>query len=86
MKEGQKMKFFTDFDNYLFHQGTNYESYKKLGAHICEKDGQRGTNFAVWAPYAQWVSIITAPTGWEREIPMEGSEHVSVNGVERAFD
>ena len=65
---------FTDFDNYLFHQGTNYSSYLKLGAHITEQDGVRGVNFAVWAPNARSVAIITAPTGWEREIPMTGSE------------
>ena len=29
---GESMKF-TDLDQYLFGQGTNYEVYKKLGAH-----------------------------------------------------
>ena len=29
---GVSMKF-TDLDQYLFGQGTNYEVYKKLGAH-----------------------------------------------------
>ena len=68
------MRRFTDFDSYLFHQGTNYSSYLKLGAHICEENGVKGVNFAVWAPNARYVSLITAPTGWENEIAMEGSE------------
>ncbi|MBQ8451870.1 MAG: 1,4-alpha-glucan branching protein GlgB [Clostridia bacterium] len=64
---------FSDFDSYLFHEGTNYEAYKKLGAHIVEENGVIGTNFAVWAPSAKYVALITAPTGWETEIPMERS-------------
>ena len=68
------MKLFTDFDNYLFHQGTNYSAYKKLGAHVVEENGVKGVNFAVWAPNAHAVSIITAPTGWENEIAMTPSD------------
>ena len=68
------MKKFTDFDSFLFHQGTNYSAYLKLGAHPVKNGDVYGTDFAVWAPYARSVSIITAPTGWEREIPMEGSD------------
>ena len=48
---------FTDYDSYLFHEGTDYELYKKLGAHICEKDGVRGVSFAVWAPNARAVRL-----------------------------
>lgn len=64
---------FSEFDSYLFHQGTNYNAYQKLGAHPAEEDGKQGTRFAVWAPRAQYVSIITAKTGWENEIGMERS-------------
>ena len=32
LQMGVSMKF-TDLDQYLFGQGTNYEVYKKLGAH-----------------------------------------------------
>ena len=35
--------FFSDVDSYLFHQGTDYEAYKKLGAHPMERDGVEGT-------------------------------------------
>ncbi|MBR0384807.1 MAG: 1,4-alpha-glucan branching protein GlgB [Eubacteriaceae bacterium] len=59
--------FFSDVDSYLFHQGTDYEAYKKLGAHPMERDGVEGTLFNVWAPHAQYVSVISAKTGWENE-------------------
>ncbi|MGX8698309.1 MAG: 1,4-alpha-glucan branching protein GlgB [bacterium] len=69
------MDYVTDFDSFLFHQGTNYELYKKLGAHPCEMDGVYGTSFAVWAPNAQFVSVITAKTGWDHENWMHRSEY-----------
>ena len=58
---------FGEFDSFLFHQGTNYEVYRKLGAHPDVVDGVSGTRFAVWAPNAQYVSVICAKTGWENE-------------------
>ena len=68
------MEIFSDFDSYLFHEGTNYELYKKLGAHAFTENGENGTIFSVWAPNAQAVSLITARTGWENEQPMRRSE------------
>lgn len=67
---------FTEFDSYLFHQGTLYDAYKKLGAHTCTEDGQEGVHFAVWAERAKAVSvaIFDAYTG-ERDIPMGKTEH-----------
>ena len=61
---------FTNFDSFLFHEGTNYEIYKKLGAHLDTVDGVSGTRFLLWAPNAQAVSLITARTGWENENQM----------------
>jgi 1,4-alpha-glucan branching enzyme len=65
---------FTNFDSYLYHEGTNYEVYKSLGAHLENVDGTDGTRFAVWAPNAQYVCVITARTGWDNEIGMYRSE------------
>ena len=61
------MAYFTDFDSFLFHEGTNYELYKTLGAHPDEENGQKGTRFRLWAPNAQYVDLICARTGWENE-------------------
>ena len=55
----------TDWDQYLFGQGTHYEIYKKLGAHLTEKDGVAGTYFAVWAPRAKSVKLIGDFNNWD---------------------
>ena len=57
--------FLTDYDLYLLAQGTHYRSYEKLGAHLVDIDGQRGTRFAVWAPNAEAVSVIGDFNDWD---------------------
>ena len=42
-------------DEYLFAEGTHYEIYKKMGAHLSVEDGREGVFFAVWAPNAASV-------------------------------
>ena len=64
MKE--KMAF-TDLDQYLFGQGTHYDIYRKMGAHPAEEDGQEGVYFAVWAPNAQYVSVIGEFNNWDKD-------------------
>ena len=45
-KEKKREKvFFSEVDAYLFGQGTHYEIYKKLGAHLSEEDGKNGTSY-----------------------------------------
>ena len=61
---GVSMKF-TDLDQYLFGQGTNYEVYKKLGAHPTTYRRKKGVYFAVWAPNAQSVSVIGEFNDWK---------------------
>ena len=72
--DNEARKTVTGYDSFLFHQGTNYENYRKPGAHPGEAEGVRGTWFNVWAPNAQFVSVITAKTGWENEKWMHRSE------------
>lgn len=57
-------KFFSEFDRYLFHHGTHYELYNKMGAHIREIDGVRGVHFVVWAPNARAICVISDGNGW----------------------
>ena len=45
----------SELDSYLFGQGTHYEIYNKMGAHVAQKDGKTGVYFAVWAPAAKDV-------------------------------
>jgi 1,4-alpha-glucan branching enzyme len=58
--------FLTEYDQFLFSQGTFFRSYEKLGAHIASKDGVQGVYFSVWAPNAQAVSLIGEFNGWEK--------------------
>jgi 1,4-alpha-glucan branching enzyme len=39
----------TDYELHLHTEGTHYEAYRMLGAHIAEADGVKGVRFAVWA-------------------------------------
>jgi 1,4-alpha-glucan branching enzyme len=48
----------TEFEIHLHGEGTNYESYTTLGAHLMEVEGVPGVRFAVWAPNA--ISVATA--------------------------
>ncbi len=57
---------FTDFDIALFKSGKHYKLYEKLGSHVVEFSGVTGTYFAVWAPNAQYVSVIANFNGWDR--------------------
>lgn len=55
----------TDYDKYLFANGTHYRIYEKLGAHRCTIDNCEGTAFAVWAPNAKSVSVIGDFNMWD---------------------
>ena len=57
----------SDFDLYLHGEGTNYESYNTLGAHIVEWPGLSGVRFAVWAPNAERISVIGSFNNWDPE-------------------
>ena len=54
----------TDEDVFLFNEGTQFQLYDKLGAHIGSLSGQAGTHFAVWAPEAEQVSVIGTFNDW----------------------
>ena len=65
----------TPFDLHLFNEGTHSHLYEKLGAHL--SDDPQGASFAVWAPNADWVSVIGDFNGWNRDenklVPREQS-------------
>lgn len=54
----------SDFDIYLFSEGTHRRSYEKMGAHQIELDGVKGAHFAVWAPNARSVCLIGNFNHW----------------------
>ena len=55
----------SDFDLHLLGEGNDHKSYEKLGAHVRDLGGVRGTLFAVWAPNAQRVSIVGDFNAWD---------------------
>lgn len=66
----------SEFDRYLFHQGTNYHAYEMLGAHFTEQNGTKGVRFTVWAPNAKAISVVGDFNNWDTR----------VNAMERGSD
>ena len=54
-----------ELDMHLYCEGTHYEIYRKLGAHLMEVNGHAGVLFSVWAPNAQRVSVVGDFNGWD---------------------
>jgi 1,4-alpha-glucan branching enzyme len=72
--EGQEWKDYDPYsfgavlgplDVHLFSEGNHFDVYDKLGAHLTEMDGVKGTAFAVWAPNAQRVSVVGDFNAWD---------------------
>jgi 1,4-alpha-glucan branching enzyme len=58
----------TDFDLFLFNEGTHVRMFQKLGAHVTEVESIVGVYFAVWAPSADAVSVIGDFNQWNAEL------------------
>jgi 1,4-alpha-glucan branching enzyme len=62
----------TEYDLYLFGEGSHYRTYERMGAHTITLDGVQGVGFAVWAPNAVRVSVIGEFNRWDgRRHPMQ---------------
>jgi 1,4-alpha-glucan branching enzyme len=61
----------SDFDLHLMSEGTHYQKYEKMGAHLAVVEGVAGTQFGVWAPNAMRVSVVGDFNQWDgRTHPM----------------
>jgi len=79
MKNLRTLENVNDLPLYLFHQGTNYNTYDFLGAHFVNDDGVKKVVFRTWAPNADAVSVVGDFNGWdERKNPMT---RISEQGV-----
>jgi 1,4-alpha-glucan branching enzyme len=65
MAASTETSWLTDYDLYLFGEGTHHRAYQKLGAHPGELGGRLGVHFAVWAPNAEQVSVIGDHNRWD---------------------
>jgi len=61
----------TEYEIYLHGEGTNYQSYDTLGAHLATIEDVAGVRFAVWAPNAISVAVAGDFNHWDtRTNPM----------------
>src|SRR5918997_4346575 len=60
----------TDLDEHLFREGRHEQLWSKMGAHVRELEGVRGTSFAVWAPAARSVSVVGDFNFWDGRLHM----------------
>jgi 1,4-alpha-glucan branching enzyme len=54
-------------DLHMFNEGTHYRLYEKMGCHLCRCHDVEGAHFAVWAPNAEFVSVVGEFNRWERD-------------------
>jgi 1,4-alpha-glucan branching enzyme len=57
-----------DLDLHLIGEGRHEELWARLGAHVRELEGVRGTSFAVWAPAGRSVHIVGDFNGWDAHL------------------
>lgn len=55
----------TDDDLHWFNEGKHSKIYEKLGAKLVRRSGQDGVYFSVWAPNAQYVSVVGDFNDWQ---------------------
>lgn len=73
----------SDFDRYLFHEGSHFRSYDMLGAQVITQDGVTGVRFSVWAPHAEEVRVVGNFNDWQGDrTPMI---RVDQSGIWTAF-
>lgn len=57
----------TDYDLFLFKQGSHFRLYERLGAHLVRHGGELGTYFALWAPNAERVAVMGDFNAWSKK-------------------
>lgn len=78
------IKSISDYDTYLFHNGSHYNAYKFMGSHLITEKRKRGVRFTTWAPKAKAINIVGDFNNWEvlDEYSLEG---ITKSGLWSAF-
>src|SRR5581483_6788786 len=77
-----------ELDLHLIGEGRHERLYDKLGAHVREHEGVRGTAFSVWAPAARAISVVGDFNSWDgrlhamRSLGSSGIWELFLPGVE----
>ncbi|MGA2282793.1 MAG: 1,4-alpha-glucan branching protein GlgB [Candidatus Dormibacteria bacterium] len=72
-----------DLDLHLIGEGRHRELWRRLGARVIEHQGVTGVAFAVWAPNARGVSLVSDANGWDSRVqPMRS---LGASGVWELF-
>ena len=76
-------RIISDYDLYLFGEGSHTRIYDKLGAHPMRVGAAQGVHFAVWAPNAVRVSVVGDLNKWDGRVhPMR---QLGASGVWEIF-
>ncbi|AKL96826.1 1,4-alpha-glucan-branching enzyme [Clostridium aceticum] len=68
-----------DRDIYLFHEGTYFQSYQMMGAHLTEEESKKGVRFTVWGPNAKEIKVVGDFNQWQgKNHSMERSKDSSL--------
>ena len=66
-------------DLHLINEGTHRQLWRRLGARVITHQGVRGTAFAVWAPNALGVRLVSDAGGWDQRLhPMRSLDRSGV--------
>ena len=72
-----------ELDLHLIGEGAHRRLWERLGSRVIDHQGVRGTAFAVWAPNARGVSMVSDTNGWDdRVLPMRA---LGASGVWELF-
>lgn len=78
------IKNISDYDTYLFHNGSHYNAYKFMGAHLITEKRKRGVRFTTWAPKAKAINIVGDFNNWE-VLEEYSLERITKSGLWSAF-
>jgi 1,4-alpha-glucan branching enzyme len=73
----------SDFDLYLYGEGSHLRIYERLGAHPLNVGHASGVHFAVWAPNALRAAVLGDFNEWDGRV--HGMRHLGASGVWEIF-